>query len=577
MKQGKLLILLVLILSMSVFAFACGNDPEPSEPADTGSETEATVEEQPAQEVKHEIHDYLILEVEKDGYDFSEVSQYEGEVVDYDRQHGLLAIKTQNLNEKNEVTDTITIYDLLTGEVIQTYNATYPLYANLKESVSLQVNIDYPIVRVKRTTYSENSDGEYEDKYDVKYYFAKKGSELIRSTDKNNYSRVDYGNGLVSFDMGDEVVWIDRYMNELRSVKSIAANGYDIDVFDSEYQGYLYAWNAKTVQIFNRLGVCSGIYTMEAKGRMNVNVLDDGNVLIQELEYVDSSTPYDFIMSDGTGATQRVKVNSFVMSYLDGTMTAVDLDFVVEDLETEYSERYSNSDYDYLPFALVAGHDNQAIIYRFSAGKLSLYSEYVVMTNALEIEYTVNNKTPGVQMAYASSVGAELYAAPVVEGSGWQNYIFDLDGNKVSPLFLTSAEVTEDYVITDTGIYDLQMNLLYDLTAGEFARAEVEVDVFANVIYFIKHNFETDAEECYIFDVETKQATLLCDGKTNMFKYCGTGFYVLYNTKTETHDFYGVDGEIKMSLYSVERLNNYDDMLVVYSMFEGKQITYVVK
>ena len=105
MKQGKLLILLVLILSLSVFLFACGNNEEPAE---NGAAEE--------QEVKHELHDYLVLKEENEGYTFSEVSQYEGEVVDYDYEHNLLAIKTQDLDEKNQVTDTVAIYDILTGE-----------------------------------------------------------------------------------------------------------------------------------------------------------------------------------------------------------------------------------------------------------------------------------------------------------------------------------------------------------------------------------------------------------------------------------------------------------------------------
>ena len=289
MKQGKLLILLVLILSLSISLFACGNKDE---------NADGSVVEEP--EVKHELHDYLVLKEESKAYDFSEVSQYEGDVVAHDAEHNLLALKTQDLDEMNQVTDTIAIYDILTGEKLQEYSATYPLNAPAKDKVDLKVDISYPIVRVSKTSQSEIEEDEYDEVYDVKYYFAKKDSELIRGTDNEEYERYDYYNGLVAFKMGDEVVWIDRYMNELRSVKSIAANGYDFSdyTFKSEYQGYLYAWNEKSVHIFNRTGDCSGTYTMDADGHLNVNVLDNGKVLVQEIEYVEADQTYDYVINN---------------------------------------------------------------------------------------------------------------------------------------------------------------------------------------------------------------------------------------------------------------------------------------
>ena len=567
MKQGKLLILLVLILSLSVFLFACGNNEEPAE---NGAAEE--------QEVKHELHDYLVLKEENEGYTFSEVSQYEGEVVDYDYEHNLLAIKTQDLDEKNQVTDTVAIYDILTGEKLQEHSATYPLDALPKDRVEFDVEISYPIVRVSKTSQSEIEEDEYEEVYDVQYFFAKKDSSVIRSTDKDRYERYDYGNGLVAFDMGDDIVWIDRYMNELRSVKSIAANGYDIDVFESEYQGYLYAWGDDTIQIFNRLGACSGSYTMNRDGQLNVHVLDDGNVLVQELVYVDAGESYDYIMNAFEGYIQRIKVNSYVMSYLDGKMTPYELNYVVDSLETAYAERYDdNNGHGYMPFKLAEGRDNQALIYRFSGGKLSLYGEYVVMNNSLKIEYTVKNTTPGVDLAYAIPISYNMYEAPVAEGGGIQGYIFDLDGNKVTPLSTNNFYRTKHYIITDNAVYDLKMNMLYDIRNSEFAKGEWDVDISAERIYLTKHNFTTGGEECYLLNPDTKQTTLVCDGTEQQLYYVGEGFYVTIDVDTEKAVFYDTNGEVKLAVLEWDGAEWFEDVFVVTGEFEGKPVTYVVK
>ena len=568
MKQGKLLILLVLILSLSISLFACGNKDE---------NADGSVVEEP--EVKHELHDYLVLKEESKAYDFSEVSQYEGEVVDYDKEHNLLALKTQDLDEMNQVTDTIAIYDILTGEKLQEHSATYPLDAPYKDRVEFEVNISYPIVRVSKTSKSEIEEDKYEDVYSVNYYFAKKDSEVIRSTDNEDYARYDYGNGLVAFKMGDEVVWIDRYMNELRSVKSIAANGYDFSdyTFKSEYQGYLYAWNEKSVHIFNRTGDCSGTYTMDADGHLNVNVLDNGKVLVQEIEYVEADQTYDYVINNNEHV-QRAKLHSYVMDYLDGKMTPVELNYVVEDLETAYTERYDdNNGHGYMPFKLAEGRDNQAVIYRFSAGKLSLYQEYVVMNNDLEIEYTVKNTTPGVDMCYASPVSYNMYAAYVKEGKYGQLYIFDLDGNKVSPLSTEGLVKTKHYIITDNGIYDNKMTMLYDFTTSEFAAGDWYVDEASERIYLTKHNFTTGGTESYLLDVNNKTTTLVCDGIDQEFVFAGEGFYVLKDIENGKLSFYNLAGEVKMIAYNYQPLDWFEDVVVVGNVFEGKPVTYVVK
>lgn len=570
MKNGKLLILLVLILSLTVFLFACGEDAE--QPDDTGSDTVADTtadsagQEEEQEQVKHEIHDYFVLEYDPDGYDLSKVAQYEGEVVDYDDEHHLLALKTQDLDTKNQVIDTIAVYDLTTGEKIHEQSVANLLYGKKEDRIELELEISYPVIQVIKESQSEDGD----DIFDVTYYFAKKDGAVIRSTDKTSFDRWDYGNGLVAFDMGDDIVWVDRNMSEVRSIKSIAANGYDIDSFESEYQGYLYNLEYNRVQVFNRLGVCSGQYLVNEDSALNSFVLDNGNVLIQEVKMVDAGEPFD-LLSGG----MYLQYNSYVMNYLDGKMTPIDLEFVVQSLETAYSLRYSESDYSYLPFELASGHDNQAIITRYANGMVSHYQEYVVLTNDLEIEYTVKNTTEGLNWDGACALSSEIYWAEVAESGYFQGYLFDLDGNAISPISTDDMYVTEEYIVSPNAVYDHKMNLLYDLSDGKFD--DVEVDEESGNVYLWKHNFETGGDEAYLLDVAAKTTKMIADGIEKSLTSVSNGFYVMHDLDNDRFTFYNTEDEILLVVYHDYDTMSFEDMYIVEAEFEGDPVTYVIQ
>ena len=579
MKQVKLLLLFVLIFSLAFSIIACENGDANKKP-----EENSTVADD---QVKHELHNYLVLDNEHKGYKFSEVSRYEGEIIASDSSEHLIALKTKDLDTKNYVIEKVEIYNVLTGEKLQEHSATYPLYAADNEKVNFEVEISYPVIRVTKESQNQSKIGE--SVYSTQYFLAKKDSPAIRTSDKGGpISRVDYGNGLVSFDMGDDIVWIDRYMNELRSVKSIALNGYDIDIFNSEYQGYLYTWDNNSLQVFNRLGVCSGVYNMEKEGCLNVHVLDNGNVLIQELEKVDVREEYDFMTNYlpgyNDGMIHQIKVNSYIMNHIDGSIKEVELDFVVAVLETAYTQKYqANNDYSYLPFELAKGHDNQAIIYRFGLGKLSLTGEYAVLTSDLKIEYVVKNTTTGVDLADAWVVSPNKYVAPVYEGGAINNYIFDLDGNVISPFTSSKTFIakTENYFVTVNGIYDNKMNLIYEFKGSNFNAFDLRVDKANERFYVTKHNFTTGGDESYLLDVVTKNTKLVADGVKNALVYVNDGVYGLKNLDTSVITFYNLKGEVKMSLlaptWSDISFQNFDEAVIIKTTFEGRPIIYVAK
>ncbi len=575
MKKGKLLFLLIAVLSLMLLLVACDNKKEPEDTTDTSESAESSEQsgETQQEEVKHELHDYFDLSKEEVPA-FTKVTQLKGEIVDVDYENNLIALKTQDLNVKNEVVDTITVYDYITEEVIRERSVSNLLGETRREKrVDLQVKIDYPIIQVQEIRYSEDSDN---PNYSIDYYFAKKDGSLIRQTNKPNYEKTVYQNGLVAIDMGEDTLWIDRNMEIVRTAASVAANGYNIECFNCEYQGYLYAWDDSRVQVFNLDGFCSGDYEIEHDGMLNVNVLDNGNVLIQDIEIVDSYEPYEF-KAYGSCAVMK----SYVMNFVDGSLKEVELDYIVDSIGTRYAERYGD-EYDQrggrFPFALAAGKENQAIIYRVANGKIAVDEEYVVMNNDLTIEYTVENTVAGREFYLAQAITKNLYAMPVLEGGTYQSYIFDLDGNMIAPIG-DFFDVTDKYIVTDYVVYDHNMKAVFDNSNGDFD--DVYVDEALGRIYFSKHNFTTGAEEIYLFNDESKKPELWNDGTKFVFGGSYSGGYYATDPEENLAKFFNAKDEVLLTVHdNLDAEFEYDyaqNELIVNAEFDGNAVVFIIK
>lgn len=580
MKKGKLLFLLIAVLSLALLLVACGNKAEPEDPVEPTDSVESSDQDgEKQQEVKHEMHDYFDFG-EENAKVFTKVTQLKGEIVSRDDKNNLIALKTQDLNVKNEVIDTVVVYNYVTDEEIAKYEVSNLLKADKEDiKAELDVMIDYPIIQVTKTSYSEDS---LEEVYDISYYFAKKDGELIRQTNKPNYEKYEFENGLVAIDMGDEMVWIDRNMEIVRTAASVAANGYNIDIYNAEYQGYLYTWTEESLQIFNLDGLCSGEYKIEHQGLLNVHVLDNGKVLIQDIEMVDAYTECDFKISN-----MPCVMTSYVMNYVDGTMEEVALDYIVDDLGTRYGERYGNGN-DF-PFALAAGRENQAMIYRIANGAVATDPEYVVLSNDLKIEYTVKNTTEGRDYYSATLLNDKLYAMNVYAGGTYQGYIFDLDGNAIAPVsreswddmsgeWTITERVTDQYIVTDNAIYDYNMNVVFDNSDGTFS--DVEVDENLDRIYFQKHNFKTGAEEIYLFDEATKTPVLWNDGLEEVFAGAYYGGYMTIDLEEGIKNFYNAQDQLLLKTHFniiPQNLNDAEDAMVVAAEFNGDAIVFIIK
>lgn len=580
MKQGKLLILLAALLCLTMLFAACADAGVPddsettpdasSDSTSTSEESEETTEEEETlpETVKHEVHDWFVL-LDKDGPEnLSDISRIEGEVVGHDLDHNLVVIRDRDLDSYNNVITKLSVYNVLTNETLVEAEAESPLHCQVEEDeVTLDVTIQYPVIRVLKTYYVDDK-----PMFDADFYLAKAGEgNRIHSIEQadaelisTSFVMEELYNGLVKTTLGDRVVWIDGGMNIIRTIPTITDNGYAA-TFDGEYMGCLYTLEYDYVRVYNRQGLCSAEYLLKdvTNSYLDSFILDNGNVLIHEYTCVKDHEACDFAI-DG----DRLTVKSFVLDFDEGTLTEVDLDFVVTELNTAYN----TADNDDFGMKLAIGLDNQAYIHRFANGSINTYPEYVVLSNDLKVEYTMKNTTLGVDMATLSVIDNYHYSAYVDAGVGAGYYVFDLDGNVV-------AYDVDGYL---SGGFQMVGNGYFYNGAGElvFDAASENYRVFGRfdqMVFMIKLNTATGNYEVFRHNLLTKKTVQLTDGIDTLLMDLGDGFYTIMDSNTGVYTVYNTDGTALLVSAEACEVSIYDDIYMIQTTFDGEDILYIVK
>ncbi len=560
----------MLTLCLSLFLFACDDD------GDKGGEGDGTgAGEQPP---AHGYTGYLEFEKEDVKFEFTESTRYKGEVVGYSPANNLIAVLEEQLDKYNKVVKYVKVYDVTDEDdsPLMSVSVSYPLNGLEDERKSVKVVFDYPIIEV--LTQSYNEDGEPE--YYAQYHPYNSSNTLLYSRpdsfELNNYTLTKYGNSLYSLktDKEGKITWFDGDMNTIRTIDGIAAN-YDVTSFESECDGYLYNLESDRVQVFNKQGICSAVYEKTTEGILKSFVLDSGDVLIQDYEEVDLYTACDFELGG-----KRYKVNSLVLDEVKGTVTEKTLDYAVLELDTKYEQDFGHKTS--IAPKLAKDKDNKAVIYRFGAGNLSVIQELAVIDNDLKIEYSLKNPTKGVDLTAMTIVSDSLYIAPVTEGGANQEYIFDLEGNKVAPYTIGSSYDTAlrgNYIVSDNAVYDQSMNLVYDFTTDKYEGSYAAFDATNGKIYLSKYNFEMGARETYVYDIATKAEKLLCDGLELTFGEAYDGIYVVTDKDGYQTIYDTATGEAKASYHigSVRGMYLYEDALAIAIYFDGKYEVCVIR
>ena len=585
MKQGKLLILLAALLCLTMLFVACADAgvPDDSETTldassdnaettvegESGESEETTEEEETLPEtVKHAVHDWFVL-MDKDGPEnLTDISRIEGEVISRDLDHNLVVIRDRDLDSYNNVITKLSVYNVLTNETLIEAEAASPLYCQVEEDeVKLDVIINYPVIRVMKSYYVDDK-----PVFDADFYLAKAdGDNCIHSIKEADAALIstifeldDLYNGLVKATLGDQIMWIDGNMNIVRSVPSITENGYT-PYFHGEYMGCLYTLDSDYVRVFNRQGLCSAEYLLKdvVNSYLDSFILDNGNVLIHEYTYVKEYEAYDFAIEG-----DRLTVKSYVLDFDEGALTEVNLGFVVTDLQTAYGD----TDNGHFSMKLARGLDNQAYIHRFTNGNINAYPEYVVLSNDLEVQYTLQNTTLGVDMTTLSVIDNYHYSAYVDAGVGAGYYVFDLDGNLVA--YDVDGYLSGGFQAIDNSyFYNGAGELVFD-AASENYRVLGAID---HMVFMLKLNTATGNYEAFRHNLLTKRTVQLCDGIDTRLVDLGEDFYTIMDLNTGVYTVYTLDGTALLVSAEACDVYAYDDIYMIQTTFDGEDILYVVK
>lgn len=619
MKKRKLLFLLTAVLALSVPLSAC----------DEGDSSSSSVQEKEP----HAMATHFALSGDTRTA-YSTVTRYEGKLESVNKEHGLAVLRKTEYTKLDDVKETVTVLDMASGNKLWSDYVQNPSEESHKDTLSVNVE-NYPFIEIKKGTWVE---GEYglEKKTTYTYRFANESCTALVLDAESEMDYTSLGSMYVC-EIDDMVYWISENMEVLRTFNKLQTNGYRLPDFNASYNDYLYAWNfsveSRVIEVYNREGICSMQYTHPSDvGMVGYNqsgpvVLNDGNILVQELVLSEvDSTDYDFkILQAGeqpwTFDEVKVDMTTKIINYKTGDVKEIDVDYVIMGFEAAYAK----GEYGYFPFELQEGEENQAYIAKIVNQDLSSV-EYVTMNNNGEITYTVQNEwlqTSVLQSLYMGAgysqmgmVDEEHYIAMIPasialqNGPAYETWMFDLDGNKVAklPNVYDYRYTTEDYIITEYGIYDYTGALVYDFENSSLFTESGPISGVNSLLVtteglVLPHmNLETLQYEVYKFDgKDFVKVEWPSDGKMEMeipmeffnsnaslpkgnkmtITYTSNDMREMMSNNSFTWTLYNAEGEafLKMQRDSISSdfINVLDEAAYIETEIDGKDYLYVIK
>lgn len=578
MKKRKLLCLLAAALAFTVPFSACKDGDDDA-----------------VQVAEHELWKYFVMEEETKTY--SDVYKIDGVVETYDTDHNLIVMRTEDLNNENVVTTNYTVYDLSNGEsgkeiftksVSNLYNEQY---AN-----SVNISLHYPMIEVSETYYTYNADTvDPDDKIAEKkysYYLIKdEGAEYFTGDIKTWSSplMMQMVENLYVCEIDEKVYWINQDAEVLRTLNKIPVDSYYFNLsFNAEYNDYLYSWGmdlsnplTRSIQVFDKEGVCMMKYDYPSNVSMvDVCVLNNGNLFVQEQVVLDAAEKdYDYKLNGN-----KFDLFSKIVDYKTGEVQELDLNFVVTKMESQYMGQELSE----FPLTLKEGQQNQAYIMYFNESGIANRTNYVVLSNDLKVEYTVKNDTLDLMSnRNITVVNKDYYTANTTVNGIKGEYLFNMDGNVVTRLPENLVGITKDYIVTSHAIYDLNMNLVFDIESSTFGSnrgSTYKCSILGDKIFMMAANYLTGTrEETYVFDSETKQPKLFCDGIKTAAEvltdddYDPHGVYSVKDLVTETYALYDEADNLLVKVQDYKTLTIMESVLVVELEVDGKDVCYVLR
>ena len=568
MKTQKIFLLVVVMLLALVMSVSCGDDNTTPE--------------------------YFAFDEDTS---YSAVHELEGTVVGTNLDAGLVAMQTEKVNSSNSLERRIKVYDVnddykVVFEENRSYSSGDTHYAEVDIS-------NYPVVTLI-TEISSGSDSEGNPQYEKRYshyLLGRTGYKCIAGSLEDNDLKVEKINNVYLVEANETVYWVSRNLDVMRTIPAAITDTYPSGEryfnIQAEWGNYLYTWEfdpqnaSQVVLVYDSNGVCCVKYnftpgTIQVQGQdssvlnPSVYVLNNGYVLVQECVMVEDGEEYDFEYTTGA-VTYKLNLVTKLIDYSNGEASDVEFNYLITDLESAYARM----DDEAFPFTLAEDYSNQALLVPIEDGKLGRVAEYAVISDSLEINYTLNNAYLSRSATHSTIKDADEsgYTATAVIGGVARTCRFDWNGNVTFTQPTNYKGSAGDYYYTDSGIYNMAGELIFAIEGSEFASTEKSaIKAVGDVIYLQRYNYETDGNETYVLNAEEKTTTLVSDGVDSRFEVIDDSFAVVHDEKKATYTFYSATGEVVLIIAEDDLVSRQSvgDAYAVEVNVGGKTKAYVL-
>ncbi|MBE6549369.1 MAG: hypothetical protein E7670_02970 [Ruminococcaceae bacterium] len=447
------------------------------------------------------------------------------------------------------------IFSLEANRIIATFTTTDSLY-------TFDLYDTAPLLLVAQTAKQEDSSAEdivngIDAVIDVTYTAYDANGEILKTFEKYKPEapvRLTFDTCI--FDYAAYTIEENGALSKTVDVPEYVALDSIVDWNDD----YYYAQNGDTVAVFDHsFNLVSTYVAPSYYEDVSIAILNNGNIFAQYMYEVDEDErKYDLSISEN-GHTGKYDLVSMIINAKNGKATKVNLDYVVMDVYSNYAvNTYFNSLGETSPYN--DKFENIAIIAPIVNKKLDESDanlDIVFMNNkgkAADSLKIADNQVAALDAI--SKIGNDRYLVETLVGAS----IIDAKG-KVIKNMNNVLDLCSTYFVSDRYIYDLDLEIVYDLVANDAA----VLDVVNNTLFV---QAETDTGYEIISFCNGAQTTVYTYNNTSndatVFEIVDGIGYSLINAVSNEYKYYNAEGTLLVTTtYALEAITSADADVVI--------------
>lgn len=447
------------------------------------------------------------------------------------------------------------IFSLEANRIIATFTTTDSLY-------TFDLYDTAPLLLVAQTAKQEDSSAEdivngIDAVIDVTYTAYDANGEILKTFEKYKPEapvRLTFDTCI--FDYAAYMIEENGALSKTVDVPEYVALDSIVDWNDD----YYYAQNGDTVAVFDHsFNLVSTYVAPSYYEDVSIAVLNNGNIFAQYMYEVDEDErKYDLSISEN-GHTGKYDLVSMIINAKNGKATKVNLDYVVMDVYSNYAvNTYFNSLGETSPYN--DKFENIAIIAPIVNKKLDESDanlDIVFMNNkgkAADSLKIADNQVAALDAI--SKIGNDRYLVETLVGAS----IIDAKG-KVIKNMNNVLDLCSTYFVSDRYIYDLDLEIVYDLVAND----ATVLDVVNNTLFV---QAETDTGYEIISFCNGAQTTVYTYNNTSndatVFEIVDGIGYSLINAVSSEYKYYNAEGTLLVTTtYALEAITSADADVVI--------------